>query len=145
MAVREKTVALHPDDTRWRIVLATMRRNGFQRSALIETLHTVQESFGYLDDASLHCVADSLRVPLSPRVWRGDVLSSLYAETGRCAYVRCLHGNGVLHQRCAGVAETVAGPVWVTAGRDFGRWIVIAGDGALSQFMWSGSGGRIRW
>lgn len=65
MAVREKTVAPPSDDTRWRIVLAAMRRNGFQRSALIETLHTVQESFGYLDDASLHYVADSLRVPLS--------------------------------------------------------------------------------
>lgn len=65
MAVRDKTVAPPSDDNRWRIVLATMRRNGFQRNALIETLHTVQESFGYLDESSLHYVADSLRVPLS--------------------------------------------------------------------------------
>jgi bidirectional [NiFe] hydrogenase diaphorase subunit len=42
-----------------------MRRNGFSRHALIETLHTVQESFGYLDNESLHFVAASLRVPLS--------------------------------------------------------------------------------
>jgi bidirectional [NiFe] hydrogenase diaphorase subunit len=65
MALREKTVTPPSDDNRWRIVLAAMRRNGFKRHALIETLHTVQESFGYLDEESLHYVADSLRVPLS--------------------------------------------------------------------------------
>lgn len=53
------------DDKRWRIVKATMRRNGFARHSLIETLHTVQESFGYLDEPSLRYVASSLRVPLS--------------------------------------------------------------------------------
>ncbi|MDE3188255.1 MAG: NAD(P)H-dependent oxidoreductase subunit E [Acidobacteriota bacterium] len=42
-----------------------MRKNGFARHALIETLHTVQSSFGYLDDDSIRFVARSLRVPLS--------------------------------------------------------------------------------
>ena len=42
-----------------------MRKNGFARHALIETLHTVQSSFGYLDDDSIRFVAMSLRVPLS--------------------------------------------------------------------------------
>lgn len=42
-----------------------MRRHGFARDALIETLHTVQEYFGYLDKSSLKFVAESLRVPLS--------------------------------------------------------------------------------
>ena len=42
-----------------------MRKNGFARYALIETLHTVQSSFGYLDDDSIRFVARSLRVPLS--------------------------------------------------------------------------------
>jgi len=42
-----------------------MRKNGFARQALIETLHTVQSSFGYLDDDSIRFVARSLRVPLS--------------------------------------------------------------------------------
>jgi len=42
-----------------------MRRHGFAREALIETLHTVQEYFGYLDKPSLRFVAASLRVPLS--------------------------------------------------------------------------------
>ncbi len=42
-----------------------MRKNGFARHALIETLHTVQSSFGYLDDESIRFVARSLHVPLS--------------------------------------------------------------------------------
>lgn len=42
-----------------------MRRHGHQSHALIETLHTVQESFGFLDEESLRFVASSLRVPLS--------------------------------------------------------------------------------
>lgn len=53
------------DDKRWKIVQATMRRNGFSRNAMIETLHTVQSSFGYLDEPALRYVAASLRVPLS--------------------------------------------------------------------------------
>jgi bidirectional [NiFe] hydrogenase diaphorase subunit len=42
-----------------------MRKNGFARHALIETLHTVQSAFGCLDDDSIRFVARSLRVPLS--------------------------------------------------------------------------------
>jgi bidirectional [NiFe] hydrogenase diaphorase subunit len=58
--------ALPPSqDKRWRLVDATMRRVGNQPRGLIETLHTVQEAFGYLDKEALHYVARSLRVPLS--------------------------------------------------------------------------------
>lgn len=42
-----------------------MRRHGYKASALIEVLHTVQESFGFLDGVSLRFVASSLRIPLS--------------------------------------------------------------------------------
>jgi bidirectional [NiFe] hydrogenase diaphorase subunit len=56
---------LPSDDKRWKIVNGTMRKNGFARHALIETLHTVQSAFGYLDDESIQFVARSLRVPLS--------------------------------------------------------------------------------
>ncbi len=56
---------LPSDDKRWKIVNGTMRKNGFARHALIETLHTVQSAFGYLDDDSIRFVALSLRVPLS--------------------------------------------------------------------------------
>jgi bidirectional [NiFe] hydrogenase diaphorase subunit len=53
------------DDKRWRIVNAAMRRHGHQSHALIEALHAVQESFGYLEKPALAYVAAALRVPLS--------------------------------------------------------------------------------
>lgn len=56
---------LPSDDKRWKIVNGTMRRHGYSRAALIETLHTAQSSFGYLDDVTIKFVAKSLRVPLS--------------------------------------------------------------------------------
>jgi bidirectional [NiFe] hydrogenase diaphorase subunit len=65
MSLTAKKPALPSEDKRWRIVSGTMRRHGFARDALIETLHTVQESFGYLDKTSLRFVSESLRVPLS--------------------------------------------------------------------------------
>jgi bidirectional [NiFe] hydrogenase diaphorase subunit len=52
-------------DKRWKLVDATIRRQGAQPRGLIETLHTVQEAFGYLDEQALRYVAMSLRVPLS--------------------------------------------------------------------------------
>lgn len=63
--VKATSVAPPSDDKRWRIVNATMRRYGYTPQALIETLHSVQEAFGYLDDESLEFVAHSLQVPLS--------------------------------------------------------------------------------
>lgn len=52
-------------DKRWKLVDATMRRTGQHSRGLIETLHTCQEAFGYLDESALRYVAMSLRVPLS--------------------------------------------------------------------------------
>ena len=52
-------------DKRWNLVDATMRRSGQDSHSLIETLHTVQEEFGYIDEDALRYVAMSLRVPLS--------------------------------------------------------------------------------
>lgn len=43
----------------------TMRLHGGRPDALIETLHVVQESFGYLDLDALKYVAESLHLPLS--------------------------------------------------------------------------------
>lgn len=53
------------DDPRWKLVNATMRRNGYAGHALIETLHSVQDAFGYLDETALRFVAASLDLPLS--------------------------------------------------------------------------------
>jgi len=53
------------DDKRWRFVGTTMRSHGYKPHALIETLHTVQEYFGFLDEKAFKYVAHGLRVPLS--------------------------------------------------------------------------------
>ena len=59
------TVQPPSDDKRWRIVAATMRRHGYSQSCLIETLHSVQSCFGYLDENAMTFVAHCLHVPLS--------------------------------------------------------------------------------
>ena len=65
MAIYPAKPATPNQDKRWKLVDATMRRTGQQSRSLIETLHTVQEAFGYLDEDALRYVAKSLRVPLS--------------------------------------------------------------------------------
>ncbi len=52
-------------DKRWKLVNAAMRRHGYEAGGLIETLHTVQDAFGYLDEEALRYVATALHLPLS--------------------------------------------------------------------------------
>src|ERR671939_338975 len=56
---------LSADEKRRRMIIATMRKNGYAPDALIETLHTVQSAFGYLDNTALRFVANELHIPLS--------------------------------------------------------------------------------
>jgi bidirectional [NiFe] hydrogenase diaphorase subunit len=56
---------LSADEKRQRMVIGTMRKNGYAPDALIETLHTVQSAFGYLDDTALRFVAHELHIPPS--------------------------------------------------------------------------------
>jgi bidirectional [NiFe] hydrogenase diaphorase subunit len=65
MATTVAKPAVPSQDKRWKIVDATLRRVGLHSRGLIESLHTVQEAFGYLDETALRYVAVSLRVPLS--------------------------------------------------------------------------------
>jgi bidirectional [NiFe] hydrogenase diaphorase subunit len=65
MYMDSSKIPLPSDDKRWRVVQATMRRHGYKPDALIETLHTTQESFGFLDEESLRYIAAALHVPLS--------------------------------------------------------------------------------
>lgn len=65
MTLQQPKPALPSADTRWKIINATMRRNGYAGHALIETLHAVQSAFGYLDETSLRFVAAALDLPLS--------------------------------------------------------------------------------
>ena len=61
----ELAVRAPSDDKRWRAVDARLRRLGRDPSALIEVLHSVQESFGYLDLDGLAYVGAALGVPPS--------------------------------------------------------------------------------
>ncbi len=65
MVAPVKKVNLPSPDKRWKIVDATMRRYGYVGHVLIESLHKAQESFGFLNEASLRFIASSLRLPLS--------------------------------------------------------------------------------
>jgi bidirectional [NiFe] hydrogenase diaphorase subunit len=56
---------LPSSDKRWKLVNATMRRNGYAGHALIEALHAVQDAFGFLDEEAMTFVAGSLDLPLS--------------------------------------------------------------------------------
>lgn len=90
MLQKSRKVELPSDDKRWKIVQGTMRRNGYERHSLIETLHTVQESFGFLEDESLHFVSESLRVPLS-QVYGVSTFYHLFSlkPAGKHACVTC--------------------------------------------------------
>lgn len=56
----------HPSgDPRFKLIDRTLKRYQYQQDALIEVLHTAQESFGYLDEGLLIYVAHQLKLPLS--------------------------------------------------------------------------------
>jgi len=56
----------HPSgDPRFKLIDRTLKRFQFEQDALIEVLHTAQESFGYLDEDLLIYVAHQLKLPLS--------------------------------------------------------------------------------
>lgn len=65
MLYTSEKVSPPSQDKRWKIVEATIRRQGNVPSSLIEVLHSVQEAFGYLDQGALHYVSASLHVPPS--------------------------------------------------------------------------------
>jgi bidirectional [NiFe] hydrogenase diaphorase subunit len=62
MAVAIAKPAPPNDDRRWKVVDARMRRLGYRPDALVEALHSAQDSFGYLDRDALAYVAGALRV-----------------------------------------------------------------------------------
>lgn len=52
-----------PKDDRYKMVEKTMKKLNYDRSALIETLHTAQETFGYLENETLKFIARRLKLP----------------------------------------------------------------------------------
>ncbi|XPV68280.1 MAG: bidirectional hydrogenase complex protein HoxE [Halarcobacter sp.] len=55
----------YKSDARYKLVEKTMKKLNYDRSALIESLHTAQESFGYLENETLKFIARRLKLPYS--------------------------------------------------------------------------------
>ena len=60
-----KKVEVDPNDKRWKLVRLTMQKHNYSRRALIETLHVIQDSFGFIDDDAVAYVSQELKVPSS--------------------------------------------------------------------------------
>ncbi len=107
MSLQLTRPALPSDDKRWKLVNATMRRNGYAGHALIETLHSVQEAFGFLDEASMRFVAGSLDLPLS-KVFGVATFYHLFMlkPKGRHACVVCT-GTACYIKGAGGLVEAV--------------------------------------
>ncbi len=109
MSLQQAKPPLPSDDKRWKLVNATMRRNGYAGHALIETLHSVQDAFGFLDEGSLRFVAASLDLPLS-KVYGVATFYHLFTlkPKGRHTCVVCtgtacyIKGAGALVERLQG-------------------------------------------
>jgi bidirectional [NiFe] hydrogenase diaphorase subunit len=107
MALQPARPAMPSEDKRWKLVNGAMRRNGYASHALIETLHTVQSAFGYLDEPSLRFVAASLDLPLS-KVYGVATFYHLFMlkPKGRHACVVCA-GTACYIKGAAGLVKAV--------------------------------------
>jgi len=56
---------MNTNDKRYKLLDATMRRHGYSGNAVIESLHTAQQAYGYLDLDVLRTVAHALKLPPS--------------------------------------------------------------------------------
>lgn len=119
------TVPLPSSDKRWKLVEATMRRHGHEASSLIEVLHTVQESFGYLDGVSLRFVASSLRLPIS-EVFGVATYYHFFSlkPAGKHTCVVCL-GTGCYVKGSGNLMKEIEETAHITAGET-------TADGAIS-------------
>ena len=52
-------------DERYRAVEKIMKQSGYDKSALIDTLHIAQNTFGYLEKKTLKFIAKRLKLPFS--------------------------------------------------------------------------------
>jgi len=79
------------DEKRWRLVEAVMRRYGHSGDALIETLHSVQETYGFIEEESMRRVAAALNLPLSKVYGVATFYHFFHLKpTGRHTCVVCL-------------------------------------------------------
>ena len=100
---RPSTPTLRPpapaDDKRQRVLEAALKRTGYKQDALIEVLHSAQNTFGFLTPELLWYVAAQLRVPPS-RVYGVATFYNFFSLEPPGEHTRDrVSGNGVLHPR----------------------------------------------
>lgn len=107
MTLLQSRPPLPSDDKRWKLVNATMRRNGYAGHALIETLHSVQDAFGFLDETAMRFVAGSLDLSLS-KVYGVATFYHLFLlkPKGRHACVVCT-GTACYIKGARGLVEAI--------------------------------------
>ncbi len=107
MTLLQSRPPLPSDDKRWKLINATMRRNGYAGHALIETLHSVQHAFGFLDETAMRFVAGSLDLSLS-KVFGVATFYHLFMlkPKGRHACVVCT-GTACYIKGAGGLVEAI--------------------------------------
>ena len=115
-----------------------------QQRGLIETLHTVQEAFGYLDEQALRYVAMSLRVPLS----RAYGVATFYhfftlKPAGEHTCVICM-GTACYIKGSQQLLDAVQHDLGIRSGRNDRRQESFAAHGALPGIVRPGAGGGLR-
>jgi bidirectional [NiFe] hydrogenase diaphorase subunit len=120
MSLQQSRPPLPANDKRWKLVNATMRRNGYAGHALIETLHSVQDAFGFLDETSLRFVSTSLDLPLS-KVFGVATFYHLFMlkPKGRHACVVCT-GTACYIKGAGGLVEAIEGRFGINPGETTG-------------------------
>jgi bidirectional [NiFe] hydrogenase diaphorase subunit len=116
MSLQTQKPAPPSDDKRWKLINATMRRNGYAGHALIESLHSVQDAFGFLDDTAMQFVAESLDLPLS-KVYGVATFYHLFMlkPKGRHACVVCT-GTACYIKGAGGIIEGIESRYGITPG-----------------------------
>ncbi|MFZ4850944.1 MAG: bidirectional hydrogenase complex protein HoxE [Caldilinea sp.] len=115
---RQPAAAQHPSgDPRFGLIDRTLKRFSFQQDALIEVLHTAQETFGFLSDDLLIYVAHQLKLPLS---WVYGVATFYHFFTltpqGQHNCIVCL-GTACYVKRAAEIVAALEKQFQVSAGK----------------------------
>lgn len=95
-------------DKRYKLLAATMRRHGYSGNALIESLHTAQQAYGYLDLEVLRAVARALKLPPS-KVYGVATFYNLFSlkPQGRHTCVVCM-GTACYIKGAPGILDAIA-------------------------------------
>ena len=145
---RPSTPTLRPpapaDDKRQRVLEAALKRTGYKQDALIEVLHSAQNTFGFLTPELLWYVAAQLRVPPS-RVYGVATFYNFFSLKPPGEHTVTVCQGTVCYIRgaraiIAGLERCVRDP----PRRDQPGWPIVGDRGALPGQLWPGAGGGDR-